>query len=221
MIARERRPLADEFILHRSEIANMRTDIVPGAIFPDFELPDQSGRRRRLSEIQGSDPMIVVLSRGAYCPKDRRQLRNLVDLYPEIRVAYTRIVTISTDNLLETNELRDALAASWPFLSDPGRTVQKDLDIAEYTDPSHDPMVPHTLVLGPGLRIYSIYNGYWYWGRPSNDDLRHDLRDLTRQIRPDWDLSAPGLREKWQAGGRSDFWPYGRSMREVLAGADK
>jgi len=199
----------------------VRADIAPGAYLPDYELPDQGGRRRRLSELQGGDPMIVVLSRGHYCPKDRRQLRNLVELYPEIRVAYTKIVTISTDNLLETNEMRDALGAAWPFLSDPSRTVQKDLDIAEYTDPQHDPMVPHTLVLGPGLRIFSIYNGYWYWGRPSNEDLRRDLRELTRQIRPDWDLGVPELRDKWAAGERDDFWPYGRSMREVLAGAER
>ena len=61
-------------------------------------------------------------------------------------------------------------------------------------------MIPHTLVLKPGLVIHSIYNGYWFWGRPSFVDLWHDLRDATREIRPDWDLSAPGLREAWDAG---------------------
>ena len=197
----------------------MRSDIVPGGTFPDYELPDQSGRRRKLSELQGSDPMILVLSRGHFCPKDRRQLRNLVELYPEIRVAYTKVVTISTDNLLETNEMRDALGAGWPFLSDPGRIVQKDLDIAEYTDSTHNPMIPYTFVLEPGLRIHSAYNGYWYWGRPSNEDLRRDLREVTRTIRPDWDLRAPGLRERWERGERDAFWPYGRSMREVIAEA--
>jgi peroxiredoxin len=195
----------------------MRSDIITGATFPDYELPDQTGTRRRLSELQGDDPMILVLSRGHFCPKDRRQLRNLVELHPEIRVAYTRIVTISTDDLLETNEMRDGLGASWPFLSDPGRIVQKDLDIAEYTDPTHDPMIPYTFVLEPRLRIYSIYNGYWYWGRPSNEDLRRDLREVTRRIRPDWDLGAPGLRDRWEQGARDDFWPYGRSLREMLA----
>ncbi len=196
----------------------MRSDITPGSPFPDFELPDQSGTRRRLSELQGNDPMVLVLSRGHFCPKDRRQLRNLAELYPEIRVAYTKVVTISTDNLLETNEMRDALGASWPFLSDPGRVVQKDLDIAEYTDPHHDPMIPYTMVLAPGLEIHSIYNGYWYWGRPSNEDLRRDLRAITQRIRTDWDLGAEGMRERWEAGARDDFWSYGRSMREVLAG---
>ena len=198
----------------------MRSNIVIGARFPDYELSDQSGRRQRLSEIQGGDPMIVVLSRGHFCPKDRRQLRNLVELYPEIKVAYTKVVTISTDNLHETNEMRDALGAAWPFLSDPGRVVQKDLDIAEYTDPHHDPMIPYTFVLAPELEIASIYNGYWYWGRPSNDDLRRDLREITRAIRPDWDLGIAGMRERWDAGTRDDFWPYGRSMREVLAARD-
>ena len=199
---------------------HVRSNIVIGARFPDYELSDQSGQRRRLSELQGSDPMILVLSRGHYCPKDRRQLRNLVELYPEIKVAYTNVVTISTDNLLETNEMRDALGAAWPFLSDPGRVVQKDLDIAEYTDPHHDPMIPYTFVLAPELEIASIYNGYWYWGRPSNDDLRRDLREITRAIRPDWDLGIAGMRERWEAGTRDDFWPYGRSMREVLAARD-
>jgi peroxiredoxin len=199
----------------------MRADISPGATFPDYELPDQSGNRRKLSEIQAGDPMVVVLSRGHFCPKDRRQMRNLVELYPEIKVAYTRIVTISTDNLLETNEMRDGLGASWPFLSDPQRVGQQDPQIQEYTDPQHDPMVPYTFVLGPGLQIYTIYNGYWYWGRPSNEDLRRDLRELTRLSRPDWDITRGDLREKWEAGVKDDFWPYGRSMREVFAARDR
>lgn len=45
----------------------MRADIVPGARFPDYELDDHSGRRRRLSDLQGPrDPMILVLSRGYF-----------------------------------------------------------------------------------------------------------------------------------------------------------
>lgn len=80
----------------------MRPDITVGGTFPDYALTDHTGTRRTLSELQGDDPMILVLSRGHFCPKDRRQLRNLVDLYPELKVGYTGIVTISTDTLLET-----------------------------------------------------------------------------------------------------------------------
>ncbi|MGO8889210.1 MAG: hypothetical protein ACLQB1_05800 [Streptosporangiaceae bacterium] len=103
----------------------MRADIVPGGTFPDYELTDHTKTRRRLSELQGIDPMI-----------------------------------------------------------------------------------PYTLVLKPGLVIYSVYNGYWFWGRPSFEDLRRDLREVTREIRPDWDLAAPGLRENWESGDHSMHHPY-------------
>ena len=184
----------------------MRPDIAPGGTFPDYALTDHTKTRRKLSELQGNDPMVLVLARGHFCPKDQQQHLQLAALQPQIAVAYTRIVTISTDSIVETREFRASVGANWTFLSDAGRKVQKDLDIQEYTDPYHDPMVPHTLVLKPGLRIHSVYNGYWYWGRPSIEDLRRDLREVTRQIRPDWDPNVPGLREAWDAGDRSRFF---------------
>lgn len=195
----------------------MRADIVPGAVFPDYELPDHTGKRRKLSELQGSDPMIVVLSRGAYCPKDRRQAEGLVQLHREMEVGYCRLVTISTDNLLETNENRSGIAAHWPFLSDPGRKVQQDLDIAEYTDPTHNPMIPHTIVLEPGLVVFRVYNGYWFFGRPTIEELRHDLRAVLQKCRPDWDLSRPELKAAWERGDKAQFFPYGKRYAEVFA----
>ncbi len=127
----------------------MRADIVPGGTFPDYELTDHTKTRRRLSELQGIDPMILVLSRGGFCPKDHQQHLELAANYPKIRVAYTQIVTISTDNILKTNEFRDSVGAQWTFLS-----------------------------------------------------------DADREIRPDWDLAAPGLRENWEAGDHSMHHPY-------------
>src|SRR5258707_11387405 len=116
----------------------MRSDIVPGAVFPDYELPDHTTKRRKLSELQGQDPTVLVLSRGGFCPKDRRQHEGLVQLHREIEVGYCRLVTISTDNITETNEFRTGVGAHLPFLSDPGLKIQTELDIAEYTDPDHN-----------------------------------------------------------------------------------
>jgi peroxiredoxin len=189
----------------------MRPDIVPGGVFPDYALPDHTTTVRKLSEIQGDDPMIVTLARGHYCPKEHQQhLEIATVLQAKIAVAYTKIVTISTDEHHTSQEFRASVGAYWPFLSDPGRIVQQDLDIQEYSDPENNPMIPHTLVLKPGLVVHSVYNGYWFWGRPSVDDLWHDLRAATAQSRPDWDLSAPGLREAWEAGDRSSFHGWDR-----------
>ena len=103
----------------------MRTDIVPGSVFPDYELSDHHGMHRRLSELQGGDPLVLVLSRGGFCPKDRRQHEGLLQLHREMQVGYCRLVTISTDNLLETNEFRAGVGARWTFLSDPGRKYRR------------------------------------------------------------------------------------------------
>jgi peroxiredoxin len=195
----------------------VRADIVPGAVFPDYELSDHRGMHRTLSELQGGDPLVLVLSRGGFCPKERRQHEGLLQLYREMQVGYCRLVTISTDNLIETKEFRVGVGAEWTFLSDPGRKVQKDLDIAEYTDPDHNPMIPHTLVLEPGLRVYKIYNGYWFFRRPTVEELRLDLRAVLQRCRPDWDISSAEQRAAWEKGDKSGFFPYGKTQAQVLA----
>ena len=195
----------------------MRADIVPGGVFPDYALPDHTGVVRTLSELQGRDPLVLTLARGHYCPKEHQQHLELAAFQPKVAVAYTQIVTISTDEHHELQEFRASVGAAWPFLSDPGRIVQQDLGIQEYKDPDHNPMIPHTFVLKPGLIIHSVYNGYWFWGRPSVTDLWQDLREVTRETRPDWDLAAPGLREEWEAGDLSHFHGWSRWSPERIA----
>jgi peroxiredoxin len=189
----------------------MRSDIIQGAIFPDYELSDHTGKHRKLSELQGDDPMVLVLGRGGYCPKDRRQAEGLLQLHREMEVGYCRMVTITTDNIIETNEYRSGVGAHWPFLSDTRRIIQKDLDIAEYTDPTHNPMIPHVIVLEPFLVIHKIYDGYWFFGRPSVEELRQDLRAVSKKCRPDWDITTPELKTLWREGHKERFYPYGKA----------
>jgi hypothetical protein len=59
-------------------------------------------------------------------------------------------------------------------------------------------------------KLSEIYNGYWYWGRPSAEDLRRDLRAATREIRHDWDLGDPGP-PRGLGGRRPRALPHGWS----------
>jgi peroxiredoxin len=192
----------------------MRSDMTPGAVFPDYELSDHTGKHRKLSELQADDPMVLVLGRGGYCPKDRRQAEGLLQPHREMEVGYCRMVTITTDSIIQTSEYRSSVGAHWPFLSDVRRIVQKDPDIAEYTDPTHNPMIPHVIVLEPGRVIYKIYNGYWFFGRPSIEELRQDLRAVSKKCRPDWDITTSELKSLWQQGRKELFYPYGKSHSE-------
>ncbi|HEX5614832.1 MAG TPA: redoxin domain-containing protein [Acidimicrobiia bacterium] len=180
----------------------MRSDIVPGATFPDYELPDERGVLHRLSDLQGDDPMVLHLSRGEHCPRERQMHHELLKFHEWCAVAYTSLVSLLPNDQHETMKLKTSTGASWVFLADEALVVQTDLDIREYTDTHHTASVPHTLVLAPGLVIDKIYVGYWFWGRPSSYDLWADLRDLNRRIRPDFDPLAPGVREEYFATAR-------------------
>ena len=76
-------------------------------------------------------------------------------------------------------------------------------------------MIPHTIVLEPGLIVFKVYNGYWFFGRPTVEELRQDLRMVLRKCRPDWDISDPDLKIAWHRGDKSQFYPYGKSMTQV------
>jgi peroxiredoxin len=159
----------------------------PGAFFPDLELPDHTARPRLLSEVAGGDPVALITSRGWWCPKEQRFLRNLVALQDELEVGYARIVVVSVDPPEVQAAFRSGLGARFTFLSDSERRYLDALGLREATDTVHHPYLPAGFTLFPNLRIHKAYNGYWFWGRPTNEDLRQDLRAITREIRPDWE----------------------------------
>lgn len=179
-----------------------------GATLPDYELKDHEGQSRKLSALQKNNPMILTLSRGHFCPKEHQFHKKLVHFYPELAVSYIELVTITTDEQLELLEFKSALGAQWTFLGDPKRKVQQDLDIKEYTDPKHNPMIPHILILKPTLKIFKIYNGYWYMGRPSIHELIQDLRGVSKEIHFDWDLGKTEVKQAWHNNEKEKFWPY-------------
>jgi peroxiredoxin len=175
----------------------MSKNLEPGTALPDFKLPDHAGTIRSLSELQGNDPMVLMLGRGEHCPRERRHQREMIPFYEWCAVAFTQLVTLLPNNLHDVNKLRISIGANWPFLSDGDLEVQKTLDIEEYTDLHHDATVPHTLVLAPALIIDKVYVGFWFWGRPSIYQLWADLQDLCKRIKPDFDPTLPEAKAAW------------------------
>jgi peroxiredoxin len=168
----------------------MRQDLQPGNRFPELELPDHAGNQRRLSELPGGDPLLLQFARGYFCPKERQFFRQLAAFQSQVEVAYTRMVTVTTEPPEVQAAFRAGLDARWLFLSDAERRYVDALDLLETTDQVNRPYVPTVFTLFPDLRIHTVYNGYWYWGRPSMEELRRDLREITRSIRPDWEVPA-------------------------------
>jgi peroxiredoxin len=173
--------------------------LAPGAVLPDFELRDETGAKHRLSELQGGNPLVLLLGRGEHCPRERQHQRELLRLHEWCSVAFTELVTVLPNTLHDTGRLKISTGAHWTFLADEDLEVQQTFDIREYTDTHHDATVPHALVLAPGLVIDKVYVGYWFWGRPSPYQLWEDLQDLLRRTQPDFDPLRAEARAAWEA----------------------
>ena len=102
-------------------------------------------------------------------------------------MAYARLVVLSVDPPEVQAAFRAGLGARFPFLSDADRLWLDRLELRESTDTVHHPYQPAAFTLFPDLRVHSTYNGYWYLGRPTLDELRADLRAMLRKVRPDYE----------------------------------
>jgi peroxiredoxin len=116
-----------------------------------------------------------------------------VTLQDELAVNYCHLAVISTDRPEISAAFRTGLGATFTFLSDAERTVITSLDIVEVTPPGfrHGLLaLPYTFSLHPDLTIHRIYNGWWFVGRPTVEELRQDLRAIMA-YRPDYTYSGP------------------------------
>jgi peroxiredoxin len=177
----------------------MSKNLEIGSTIPDFELPDENGDMHQLSELQRDNFLVLHLSRGEHCPRERMHHREFLRFHERCSVAFTELVSILPNGLHDVLKLKISMGAHWTFLADEGLEVQQHFDINEYTDTHHDNAgVPHTLILSPRLRIEKVYVGYWFWGRPSPEQLWLDLQELTKQLKDDYDPTQPEARAKYE-----------------------
>lgn len=154
--------------------------------FPDLELLDHAGNTRSLSSLAAGDPCVLHFYRGFWCPKEQTYMRQLVTLQDELEVAYARIVSVSIDPPRVSAAFRAGLGARWTFLCDPDRVWMDELGLLEKTDTVYRPYLPTVFTLFPDLRVHRRYDGYWYLGRATLEELRRDLRAISAEVRPDW-----------------------------------
>jgi peroxiredoxin len=118
------------------------------------------------------------------------QLRHFVELQKELAVNYCKLAVVSVDAPEVNAAFRTGLNAEFPFLSDQDRQVVRQLEMTENSKSRGITAMPYTFSLMPDLTIHNLYCGYWYVGRPTLDELRKDLRDMMRKVRPDFEGPA-------------------------------
>jgi peroxiredoxin len=118
------------------------------------------------------------------------QLRHYVKFQEELAINYCKLAVASVDSPEVNAAFRTGLDSAFPFLSDQHREVVQQLDMTETSKTRGITAIPYTFSLLPDLTVHNLYCGYWYVGRPTLDELRIDLREMMKKVRPDFDPQA-------------------------------
>ena len=95
---------------------------------PDFELPDQNGTPRRLSDYRGQRVILYFYPRDmtSGCTKQACSFR---DLMPQFREKGAVILGVSRDSVASHKKFEEAHGLPFPLLSDPDLKVIQAYDV--------------------------------------------------------------------------------------------
>ncbi len=130
-------------------------------------------------------------------------MRRFNDLQEDLAVNYCKLAVVSTDPPEVNAAFRIGLDATFTFLSDHERQAIRQLDMVEVTPPDFKYgllALPYTFSLKPDLTIHAIYDGWWFVGRPTLEELRQDMRAIMQATREDYHYTGPSLASVEQGG---------------------
>jgi thioredoxin-dependent peroxiredoxin len=94
-----------------------------GDVVEDFELPDQTGQPRRLSELLSAGPVVLFFYPAAMTAGCTKESCHFRDLKAEFEALGAQRVGISADGVDKQRAFADKHSFDYPLLSDPERKV--------------------------------------------------------------------------------------------------
>jgi peroxiredoxin Q/BCP len=95
----------------------------PGDTAPDFELPDQDGNPRKLSELLAGGPVVLFFYPAAMTTGCTAESCHFRDLKGEFAALGAQVVGISADEVSKQGQFANKHNFGYPLLSDTDRTV--------------------------------------------------------------------------------------------------
>ncbi|MGD9000667.1 MAG: peroxiredoxin-like family protein [Granulosicoccaceae bacterium] len=94
-----------------------------GEAMPDFELPNQHGEMRRLSDYLAQSPVVLNVYRGGWCPYCNMEMKALHDVLPEIEAHGARLVGMAPETPDKAASTAERNEINIDILSDAGNRV--------------------------------------------------------------------------------------------------
>jgi peroxiredoxin len=106
-----------------------------GAILPEFELPDESGKGQSLDKLLQSGPLVLVVIRGSWCPFCRIELRELERVAGQIVAAGASLVVVTPETMESCRRIIRKNGLSFSLLSDTDGQLTRDLGLRREVPP--------------------------------------------------------------------------------------
>ncbi len=100
-----------------------------GDTAPDFELPDQTGTPRKLSDFLADGPVVLFFYPAAMTPGCTKESCHFRDLEAEFGAVHAQRLGISADPVDKQHQFADKYGLDFPLLSDADRTVAKAFSV--------------------------------------------------------------------------------------------
>jgi len=128
-----------------------------GDLVADFELEDETGTPRRLSEFLAQGPVVLFFYPAAMTAGCTRESCHFRDLAAEFASAGGQRIGISHDSVAKQHQFAERYTLGYPLLSDPAGTVAEQFGVKRRFGPI--PVKRWTFVIGTDGRLLGVIRG--------------------------------------------------------------
>src|ERR1700744_6209479 len=128
----------------------------PGETVADFELPDQSGTPRKLSELLSSGPVVLFFYPAAMTPGCTKEACHFRDLAAEFAAVGATRVGISADAVQKQAKFADQENFDYPLLSDSEGTIASQFGVKRGLLGKLIPVKRTTFVIDTDSRVLNV-----------------------------------------------------------------
>ena len=101
----------------------------PGAIAPDFSLPDHDGVERSLSELLTEGPLVLYFYPADFTPGCTKEACSIRDMQDDLVESGLRVVGVSPQDAASHTRFREKHSLNFPLLADESKAVIRQFDV--------------------------------------------------------------------------------------------
>jgi peroxiredoxin Q/BCP len=132
------------------------TEVAKGDLVDDFELPDEQGTPRKLSDLLSAGPVVLFFYPAAMtkgCTMESCHFRDLAKEFAEVGAVR---VGISRDSVSKQQQFADKYSFGYPLLSDPDGRVARQFGVRRALPLGPLATKRMTFVIGTDRRVLEV-----------------------------------------------------------------